>query len=236
MTFRQSSENSNIFEVADPATGESVVFHTEQKGFGDYSVVAHGIRETGLKCPSFGQALLLAHAVWKEPDHEPFASIIEAMQRRWLWTDTALLYVPGKGVYVRDHPRLNPVEEPLLTEMSGKGIHFDEEELEAELEKKNPDVRLVPFGFRAGEMDAEDLIEHPVIVGLAGSRQRTALLVELASHYPQKPFLNCFENVEKTAARVACLGASYLGEQLMISCVCYDLGPNGNGMCGFGIE
>ncbi len=236
MTEQKSTPNSNRLEVIDPATGETLVFHSDQKGFGDFSVVAHGIRKAGLQCPTCAQALLLARTVWDEPGHEPFAAIIEAMQRRWLWTDTAILYVPDKGLYIRDHPRLKPVEEPMLTEMSGKGIELDEQELATELAGGNPGVRFVPFGFRAGEMEAEDLGKHPVVRALAGGPEQAQLLTELAAHYPRKPFLNCFEGVEQKRARVVCLGASYLGEQMTVSCIGYDLGPNGNGMCGFGIE
>ena len=75
---------------------------------------------------------------------------IDKYNRRGLYTDTAILYVPNEGVYVKDHFEFDDSGIPIM----------NRDELAEQVKNCDPNVRFAEYDFKIGKMSREDFINN----------------------------------------------------------------------------
>ena len=215
--------------------GSELNFAQSCFGPGDFVTVGRRMEAAGLTKPTLAQTAALAHAAWEAPENPAARPVIEFMTQRWLWGDTAFLYVPGGGVFIQDHPTPKGPAAAAPQPPLPQGISMDLDELRQHLGAGDPNVRFVPFGFKTGEQTASDLTTNPFVIALLHGEEGARKVAEIADHHSQIPNVWSLDAVDELTVRVAALGSNFSGDQLVISGRGYDIGPNGNGMCGYGL-
>ena len=128
-------------------------------GPGTYADVKAAIGKDSLRPPTMAENASLIYAVF-DSDCKYSVEIKDIMAEGWLWAFTGTLYVPNKGAFIQDDPKIR------------RGMPFmDRESLEQKLNAKDPNVRHVPFGYKVREMSPFELAKNPYVIGLAGKRK-----------------------------------------------------------------
>lgn len=176
---------------------KELIFNCPAKGPDTYANVQKQITQDKLTPPTAAEIASLVHAAWQNPDEKYSKKIIELLRTNYLWCFTGNLYVPNKGVYVQDNPKVK----------DGK-VSMNREDLEKRLESNDSSVRFVPFGFKIGEQSALKLVKNPWIIALVGE-EGAEKLAEVSDKYKYKPYVWSFENVGKETAKVSELGSGW---------------------------
>ena len=177
-------------------------FATPAFSNGGYVSIGMRILDAKLELPTIEQTASLVHAAWQDPDETYQADIIsKLMTNYWFWGFNELLYVPGKGVYIRDRPEVK----------KGRAV-MNKSELVKKLEAGDPSVRFVPFGYKMGVQSYGELAKNPFIQALAGE-EGAEKLAEVAGKYKNKPYVSSYklEEVNRLTSRVATLGSDSIG-------------------------
>jgi len=175
---------------------------------GNYANVSDKIESAGLVTPTMAETASLVYGAFNSDDKSSWdvrREIKNAMRYASLWAFTGSLYVPGKGAYIQDNPRVR-----------GGMPFMDESDLVRRLEANDPGVRFVPFGFKIGDMAASELAENQYIIGLAGE-EGAVKLAEVAGKHRYNPCLGSFESVDTPQTRVSDLNTyEHLGDGLNV--------------------
>ena len=195
--------------------GKDITFLHPVYGPNNYTNVGLQIAQNSLIRPTMAQTISLVHAAFNSGDkyRDEIKSIMES---GWLWAFTGSLYIPNKGVYTEDVPRRRN-NMPLMKE----------HELIRRLEKNDPSVRFVPFGFKVGEMSLRELADNGYVKALAGE-ESAEKLAEVASKFRGNPILFSLDNTKEPTTRV-----SALGSDRVLSGRLYVDGSHGNDMGGY---
>ena len=161
---------------------------------GTYASVQDQIQKAGLQAPTMAQTASLVHDAFNSDDKYS-QGIKKIMKDAWLWGFTGNLYVPNKGVYVQDNP-----------EVRNGAVVMDESELVSKLEKEDPSVRFVPFGYKTEGMSALELAKNPYIIALAGE-EGADKLAQVADKHKKRSYLWRFKSVGEPTTRVSRLGS-----------------------------
>ncbi len=163
-----------------PHEDSTIEFNYKPHGPSSYYNINLSTLRDGAR-PRMAQLVSLLYTVYSSGQNEPeFSAIKSSMERGLLWAFTGLLYVPSKGFYIEDIPKL-PNQLPLM----------NESELVKKLEKNDDSVRFVPFGFNTGEQLPKELAKNHYIVGLAGE-EGAEKLAEISYMFKDKPCLNTY--------------------------------------------
>jgi hypothetical protein len=162
---------------------------------GDYFQLQEQIEKANLKCPNFGQTTSLVHNAFNSNDKYS-EEIKQIMKDAWFYAFTGNLYIPNKGVYIQDNPKIKE-----------GNIFMEESELVKKLEKNDSSVRFVPFGFKTKTMSALELAKNPYVIGLTGSEENADKLAQIADKHKIIPHLWSFKKVDEKLARVSKLDA-----------------------------
>ena len=179
-------------EIEVPHNGEIINFIYDIYGPDTYAKVAESITMDNLTRPTMGETASLLHSVFQE-DEKEFSEIRDLMKNRWLWVFTGTLYVPNKGAYVQDSPKIKDGM-PLM----------EESELVKKLEDNDPTVRHAPFGFKTRAMTPIQLARNPYVIALAGE-EGAEKLAQVADKHKNRPYLCGFDSVDSPATRVSAL-------------------------------
>jgi hypothetical protein len=229
-----SVENEGWLEVE--LGGERLEFARKTTRPGDFLEVSSRMDEEGLDPPTFFQASVFLAEALGDPGSEVCKVVTDLIQDRWLWTNTALLYLPRAGVFVQDQPVATKDGRTLRDDPFPRGLWMEEADLRSRFQCGDKGVRFVPFGFKVGSQPPSQLENNPMAVALTGTQEGARILASAACCFEKDPFLWSFEEVDRPILRVVALGTEHHGTQLVIGARCYDMGPNGNGMSAFGLR
>jgi hypothetical protein len=236
MTSSQSTFLSNgCGRVEVSRCGRNLSFAFPETRPGDYLEVAEKLQSKGLRGPTFAETSLLVSQAFSSGEDPSFDGLLKAMRERWLWTNTAVLYWPGEGVYIQDDPKPSPDGTTLREDPFPRGLWMDRNQLRERLESGDPEVRYVPLGYEVGFLEPGRLSGNALLQGLCGDSEIARGLAEAAGGLGGNPCLSAFEEVDRPYLKVAMMGMDLHGERLEICVKGFDVGPNGNGMCAFGI-
>jgi len=194
--------------------GKDITFLHPAYGPGDYTNVGLQIGQNGLSRPTMAQTASLIHTAFNSEDRYS-DEIIGIIKRGLFWVFTGSLYAL-KGAYVQDDP-----------EIRDRMPFMEESELIRRLEKNDPSVRFVPFGFKVGEMSLRELADNGYVKALAGE-ESAEKLAEVASKFRGNPILFSLDNTKEPTTRV-----SALGSDRVLSGRLYVDGSHGNDMGGY---
>jgi len=167
-------------------------------GPGDYIKVGKNIEKDGLLRPTMAETSSLVHAVFFDKLDEKYSSKIkEMMKMRYLWTFTAILYVPNKGAYIQDAP-----------ETLDNMLYMEESDLVKKLQRNDKSVRFVPFGYKVEYMTPKELGKNKFVIGLAG-REGAEKLAEAAGKHKDNPYLWSFKSVNEHKTRVSTVDSTW---------------------------
>jgi len=231
--MKMSGDTGSWLEVQ--VEDRTLRFSTLSTHPGGFVEAAKAVAEAGLDPPTFGEASIFVAEVMARKGEESLQEAFQTIQDRWVWADTALLYVPEEGVYIQDHP-----------EETGKGLvkqdtpglgalNMEPSVLKSLVESGNPSVRFVPYGYKVGPQSPSEVESNPLIIALTGGTEGAGKLAEAASRFSEDPCVQAFDKVDEPHIRVTGLGLELDGTRLDIIARGFDIGPNGNGMCAFGL-
>jgi len=141
-------------------------------GLGNYVEVGKEIEKANLKKPTMAETASLAHAAF-DSTGKYSKEIMELMEKNWLWVFTGTLYVPNNGAFIQDNPEIRD------------GMpYMEESDLVNKLEKNDPSVRFVPFGYKIGDLTPKELEKNKYVIALAGE-EGASKLAEVAEHRDQ---------------------------------------------------
>lgn len=233
----QAIISHNKWSWIDVSKGEdNLQFASPGTQPGDFLEVADRLAAEGLYPPNFPDVAILVTDALTSRDDSRYEILLDTMRERWLWANTAALYLPGEGVFIQDHPQPTKDGRTMREDPFPRGLWMDRKDLEKRLDAKDPDVRFVPFGFQVGFMDGAALAANELFIGLCGDSAIAKRLAEAADQLQHEPCLSAFDEVERPFLKVTMLGMDLHGDELVLSAKGYDVGPNGNGMCAFGLR
>ncbi len=187
-----------------------------------YAHVAQEIGSASLQRPTMAETASLVHAAFNADDKYS-QEIKNIMKRSLLWAFTGNMYVPHQGVFIED----NPVIKEYV-------ICMDKEDLITRLEKNDPSVRFVPFGFQIETMAPMELAKNAYVIALAGE-EGVEKLAEVAGKHRHQPYLRSFIDVDEPITQVSALSSSWDGGDHRLIVI-----GNSYGSCGdysaFGIQ
>ena len=234
---QQTLVSENKWSWIDISRGErSLQFASPGTQPGDFLDVTEMLKLEGLTPPTFADLALLVAEALTFPSDPRFDIFLEVMRERWLWVDTAALYLPERGVYIQDFPIPTKDGRTLREDPFPKGLWMDPEELQKRLDCGDPNVRFVPFGFKVGFMDFGALAKNELFIALCGDAETANSLAVSADRLQRDPCLSAFDRVDRPYLKVAMMGMDLHGEELVVGAKGFDIGPNGNGMCAFGLH
>ena len=193
-------------ELTTEHKGEDLTFIHPSYGPDDYTNVKELIEKDNLEPPTMAETASLVHSVFNSDDTYS-EEIKRIMKDKWLWAFIGILYIPNKGAYIQDNPRIK----------NGMSC-MDQNELERKLEANDPCVRVVPFGFKTGEMSSLQLSKNEFIRAIAGEEGAEKLAEVVADKYRNKSQLYSFDSVNEPLTRVSALYSDWdLDLRLVIS-------------------
>ncbi|MBI2663705.1 hypothetical protein HYX15_04210 [Candidatus Woesearchaeota archaeon] len=207
-------------EIDIPHNNSIITFVYDKRCQGAYSHATDFILRNKLKLPTMAEtsSLVLQAFLSYEPE---FIDIVNIMKNTYIWAFTGILYAP-KGVYFEDNPK-----------MKDEMPYMKEDDIIKKLEKNDPSVRFVPYGYNTEYMSPSELERNPFILGLAGGEgaAKLAEISTLGEIYKDLPWLFAFRRVHSHIINFSALGSGrWLGDRLGIGSV--DSGGSGS---AFGI-
>lgn len=164
------------------------------------------IRADGLKEPTSGQTVVLAHSLYngEEPEAKEATDI---MRNRYIRGFTGVLFEPKSQLaHFIDYP-----------EFDGSSV-VDVNNL---LERIEESYVQVPFGkLENGAVNWRDVSKHPYFVAFGHGKEGAERISELASKHSRKEayiWTPNISNLEKPIARVATLYSGWGGDGLYVS-------------------
>jgi len=157
-------------EIEVPHEGSTVTFVYDLHGPDSFASVGNSIEQAGLAKPTMPHMASLLYQALNTEEPE-FSDIWETMKSKTgLLAYTASLYVPRKGFYFQDNPRIS---EGLVL--------MDESELEKRLESHDPTVRFVPYEthnrYPGKYPSRSEYAKDPFMIGLAGKEGAEKLAI-----------------------------------------------------------
>jgi len=203
-------------EVEVPHQNGRITFVSPAKGPETYADVQEQIMSEGLIAPTMAQTASLIYTANQNKKEPEFNEVISRLNNNWLWGFTGILYVPNKGAYIQDNPKV----------ADGR-VAMNKSELVKKLEAGDKSVRFVPFGYKLESQKASDIAKNPFVIALAGE-EGTEKLAKISESYGNSPYLWSFKNVDNEIARVSGLrGYCYGGYRLLVYGNDYVDGDNG---------
>ncbi len=203
-----------------PHDGKRLTFIYPPFGLNHTFNNAVAIERADLAKPTFAELTSLLGAVLP-PNDTNRLEILKLIESKWLFAYTGILYVPDKGAYIQDNPKIR-----------GQEIFMEESDLIKKLDEKDPSVRYVPFGFKIGTMIPLELRENPFVIGLAG-KYGARTLARVAEQHNRMPNLGSYSLVEQPVTAFSVL-ISFWDSNGELSIRCWP-GDNRVGYT-FGIE
>jgi hypothetical protein len=169
------------------------------------------IKKHGLERPTTAEIVSLIYGAFNS-DNKESQEIIKVLTNWGILSFTGNLYIPGKGVYIQDNPKIKVRKTERIGNSFGGGsvtgeyklephpytfaktnLEMEESELVKKLESNDSSVRFVPFGF-AHHLDKSSISRHPYVLASAGE-EGAEKLSEMASNYKYGLLLNVFTSV-----------------------------------------
>ena len=185
---------------------ELIIQHNEEDltfihlyfGPNNYANVQELIETAKLEKPTMSQTASLVHSAFNSKDKYSLG-IQKLLKEKWLWAFTGILYVyvKRKGVYIQDIP-----------EIRNRMPYMNESDLEIKLEKNDPNVRFVPFGFKTERMSPKELAKNEFVIGLA-TEEGADNLAEIAGKFDSQPYLFGLKDVAQSETRVSALDSDW---------------------------
>jgi len=215
VTFWEKEHNQKIYKViiyknlmkveigktyltGIPHEGNEITFqHPTFRG--TYGNVAEQIDNDGLKRPNSEETASLVYDAFQNSKGEYESEIIKILKDRWFWEFTGNLYLPksteeiSDGVILETNPKI----------VDGK-LNMDKKSLIKRLQKNDPLVNFVPFGYKLGEQTEFELMKNPYIVARYGE-EGAQKIVEIASKYQKNSKLWSFDSVNEEKIRMSTL-------------------------------
>lgn len=184
-------------ELTVKHNGGDLTFIHPAYGFDTYFNVGRQIEQGNLRRPTMAEQVSLAYTAFNSDDRYS-EEIKDIMRKRALWGFTGNLYIPKKGAYIENDPKIR-----------GDSIFMDESELIRKLEANDSSVRFVPFGYKVGEMNLLDLAKNEYVKALVEGEEGAEKLAEVASSFKRKPRLIGYEYVNEPLIRVSALDSDW---------------------------
>ena len=190
---------------------------------GTYIELAEQLDEDNLQQLTMSQNASLIYAAWQNPKEKYSKEIIDILRNSWLVCFNGILYdKEDKGAYIEDRPKIR-----------GNRVYMEKSDLLKRLEANDPSVRFVPFGYKIEKQSSKDLEKNPFVIALAGE-EGAQKLAEVSANYKFKPYLYSFDNVDRSAIRVASLDSCRCLGNGMLYVGGFDWGDNDDGYA-FGV-
>jgi len=196
--------------------GKDLTFVFPPYGPDTYANVGKQIEKDGLSKPTMAETASLVHAAFNSDD-ERSKKIIKLMEDKYLWAFTGILYVPNKGAYIQDDPKIR------------NGMpYMEESDLVKKLEENDPSVRFVSFGYQIEYLTLKEIGKNKFIIGLAGE-EGTQKLAEVAGKHKNNPHLWSFESVDNPLIRVSIVVSDWglFDHRLGVDADCYGDAKSG---------
>lgn len=206
-------------EIDVPHQNGILTFIHPYAGPNTFAKVGEQIDAKNLQRPTYAQTTFLAHTAWQNQDNKYSDEIIKLLKSNWFWGFNGILYVPNKGAFVEDNPKV----------VDGR-VSMNHLALVKRLESGDKAVRFAPFGFKTGEQSAKDLAKNAFVIALAGE-EGAEKLAEVADNYSAKPYVYSFDKIDQETVRVPALYAS-CGGRLSLRGSSYG---GDRGGCAFGV-
>lgn len=173
---------------------------------GTYLNVAEQIDKEKLKRPSSAETASLVYHAWKNPKEQYSQEILSILKHSGFWEFTGNLYLPNSneeinnGVILETNPKL----------VMGI-LEMNKSSLVQKLNKKNPLVKFVPFGYKIKEQTWRELEKNDYIIARYG-KEGAQKIAEIASKYKNNPYVESFkffDEMETITSFMSCLGEGW---------------------------
>ena len=160
------------------------------------------IDEAELGRPTLAQTVSLVHTAFNSDD--VYSEEIKKRIKDGVLAFTGVLYVPNKGVYFEDDPKV-----------SFGMPKMKESELIKKLEKNDPSVRFVPFGFKVCWITSEELRKNKYVIGLVGEESADKL-ADIAGRFKKDPTLCNYSFTDGLLKRISFMGVQRVIEPYIL--------------------
>jgi hypothetical protein len=208
-----------------PHKGKKITF--QYPAFiGTHESVAEQMDIEKIKRPNSPETASLVYDAFQNPEGKYESQIIKILNSAWFWEYTGNLYLPksneeiNNGVILESNPKIE----------KGKLV-MDKESLIKRLNKKDPNVKFVPFGFKIEEQSYKELEKNPYILARYGE-EGAGKIAKISSEYKTNLYLWSFDSVDEEKIRMSSLDRSWFSGILNVGGNNWDDYDNGH---AFGI-
>jgi len=227
-----STQKEKVY-LTVPHKNGSVTFEVARYGLlhGELGFTSDHLKDKGLRGPNSPEVISLIYDAYNNPKGRYESKIITTLTEGKFFEFTGNLYLPKSGeevsggIIVEYNPRIK--NNVLFTADGDHGkLVMKKKSLVKRLHNGDSDVKFVPFGFKTGDLNGDNLRKHPYLIARY-EEEGVEKLVEILSKSGKRPFLGVHDSVDGVMAEVSILGRTW-GFEGQLDIITSDLYSRGS--------